>query len=632
MPRIFNVVGLSAVVAVAAVAGTAGAAAPASASEIAQNVTSAPRALGPGLVPADVEDFRFDLYDADLYLSRDESGRSRLTTVETLVPEFPEFDQNRGIIRAIPNDYDSVRLDTRVESVTDENGSPVPYEIDTEDGFTLVSIGTDDYLHGRHTFVITYQQRDVVRSFSDTRADELYWDINGTGWAQPFAEVAARIHVDPELVPELTGNTACYAGPARDSNACEIEAASGAGGERVFSSTVGPLWAGQTLTMAIGFQPGTFVPGVQLNRSPWVSTAPIILVILLILGVIALAVRRAVLWRNAPGRGIVVPQYTAPEGIDLLVASDIIGQTGRAVPATFISFAVRKIMRILTYAPAGTDAKNMVYTFQFLGWSDHVSKLERKILVALFGAKAGPGKLKPLRKNDAALGASFGEIRKDIPGQSIAQGYRYKPQGSLGRWLVVPLFMLQLVCLLWSLFAPAFLTGTIWTGILLVASIVSFVATLFIVSKPSLLTAKGAQMREYLEGMRDYMRLAEQERFRVLQSPGGAERVDVGDNYQLVKLYEKLLPFAVLWGIEREWSKELSERYAQLDQRPDWFVSEDGFSSAVFVTTMSRFSVQANTVTLPPSASGSSSGSFSGGSMGGGFAGGGGGGGGGGGR
>ena len=135
-----------------------------------------------------------------------------------------------------------------------------------------------------------------------------------------------------------------------------------------------------------------------------------------------------------------------------------------------------------------------------------------------------------------------------------------------------------------------------------------------------------------------YLTVAEEERMKFLQSPTGAERIDVGNNQEMIKLYEKLLPWAVLWGVEDQWSKELAVRVeADPSQQPDWFVGQTPFSAGLFTSAVGGFQ---STVFTPTSGSGtswSSSGSgfgstFSGGSMGGGFSGGGGGGGGGGGR
>jgi ABC-type glycerol-3-phosphate transport system substrate-binding protein len=63
---------------------------------------------------ADTSDFTFDSFDADYTITRADDGTSHLDVVETIVARFPDFDQNRGIIRAIPSDYDGVDLGTVV--------------------------------------------------------------------------------------------------------------------------------------------------------------------------------------------------------------------------------------------------------------------------------------------------------------------------------------------------------------------------------------------------------------------------------------------------------------------------------------------------------------------------------------
>jgi hypothetical protein len=153
------------------------------------------------------------------------------------------------------------------------------------------------------------------------------------------------------------------------------------------------------------------------------------------------------------------------------------------------------------------------------------------------------------------------------------------------------------------------------------------------------LTESGAHLRDYIAGMRVYLKLAEAERFKVLQSPEGALRVSGGehatagdqatggDQSEVVKLYEKLLPYAVLWGIEREWSEELAVRYESA--QPSWYVGSSGFNPVLFGASMHSFSQSTTAASSYSAATGASS---SGGSMGGGSSGGGGGGGGGGGH
>ena len=82
-----------------------------------------------------------------------------------------------------------------------------------------------------------------------------------------------------------------------------------------------------------------------------------------------------------------------------------------------------------------------------------------------------------------------------------------------------------------------------------------------LVRKP--LTAAGAEVRDHLKGLKVFIEWAEADRIRMLQSPQGAERVQIDsrDVRQMLWLYELLLPYAVVFGQEKQWAKELAVLY-----------------------------------------------------------------------
>ena len=135
---------------------------------------------------ADTSDFEYSLFDADYTLGQAADGTSVVDVTETLVAEFPDFDQNRGIVRALPLYNQRVALNPTVLSVTDENGADVYYEEEPGDEFLVLNLGTDDYVYGENTYVIHYTMQNVVGTFPDQGDDEFYWDVNGTGFGQPF--------------------------------------------------------------------------------------------------------------------------------------------------------------------------------------------------------------------------------------------------------------------------------------------------------------------------------------------------------------------------------------------------------------------------------------------------------------
>ncbi|MBX3099721.1 MAG: DUF2207 domain-containing protein [Salinibacterium sp.] len=590
----------------------------------------------PGAAHADTSDFTFDSFNADFTLSRLDDGTSRLHVVETIVAVFPDFDQNRGIVRAIPTDYDGVDLRTTVESVVDENGDSVPYDITNTGSFLEVALGTDAFVHGATTYVISYWQENVVRSFSDTNSDEFYWDINGTGWQQPFGSVTGVLHVDPTLESSLSGNTACYAGPVNATDTCDVTATT----PTDFAVGVNDLGPGENVTLVVGFDKGTFVAPVPTRGVvlpiPWYVDLLSGGLGLLGLGTLAGAiVARVRSGKGAPGRGTIIPQYSEPPAITILQSAYLEARSLTAIPAALVRLAVRKNIRILAYAVEGSDEP---YTLQYLG-SEKTNPEDDAIIAIIFGNNPEPGVTSPFGSSQqtearalVALGAKANESLE-------TEGYRERPPGKgVGMLFVgiqVALGIVAIATLVIS--AGMFLAVSVYLGPAVVVGTAAFIVTAIMARRPLRLTAKGAEAHEYLLGMKMYLTLAEKDRLEYLQSPQGAERIDVGNNQEMIKLYEKLLPWAVLWSVEDQWSKELALRVeADPSQQPDWFVSDTAFNASIFSSAINGF----QTTISPPvssssswSSSGSSFGStFSGGSMGGGFSGGGGGGGGGGGR
>ena len=47
--------------------------------------------------------------------------------------------------------------------------------------------------------------------------------------------------------------------------------------------------------------------------------------------------------------------------------------------------------------------------------------------------------------------------------------------------------------------------------------------------------------------------------------------IDTSDGKQIVKLYEKLLPWAIIWGVEDTWARELQIQLQQTGEQLDWY-------------------------------------------------------------
>lgn len=575
------------------------------------------------VVVAGVDDFVFESFSADYYLDVDAEGRSTLTTVETFVAVFPDFDQNRGMRRAIPESYLGAPTDVSIVSVTDENGTPRPLEVESDEGFVLVTSAADDYVHGAQTYVITYTQRNVTRYFENTDADEFYWDTNGTGWYQPFGSVTARVHVPTELAASLTGDAACYVGREGADQPCAIESAEG-DGETVFSMSVTDVAAYENLTFAIGFEAGTFVPRDDSYLGSVLGWLQLFAVGGSVVGLVVAIVTRRTALADGRGRPTIIAEYSPPKEPDIITSAILIHKSKRAVASQLVDWAVRGRIRIIEEPAQGWFARGNNYVLQLLDPAG-LQGPQLQLAQALFGWQLAPGTGYLMSKTDTTLSEFVRAIIATATTATKTQGYRQKGRalysvlpiliavGSGVATLVLGILLLEAAIggLLPLLFIPA-------------AIVITLVVFGLVTRQP--LTERGAEVRDHLKGLELYIRLAEADRLRMLQAPSTAEReaVSTSDPRQVVDVYEKLLPYAVLFSLEKEWAEELGKYYTEAS--PDWYSGTSAFNAAVFASSISTMSSSVST-----SYSGSASSSSSGGSGGGGSSGGGGGGGGGGG-
>lgn len=588
-------------------------------------VTLLPGAAAIAAVQASPDDFTFSSMSVDYHLGRDGGGNATLRTVETLEAVFPDFDQNHGIERAIPLKYGEAELWLSIVSVTDGDGSPINYSRNDDDDFAVLRIGdADSFVHGAQTYRIEYTQRNVVRSFADTASDEFYWDTNGTGWAQPFGRVTATVHLEDGIGADLTGNLACYQGYEGSTDRCDIERS----GDAITASAtdLGPY---QNVTIAIGFDPEAFVDP-PLLRDHWAfAILPWVLLGLTGAAFLLVLALRLFVWRDDPGRGIIIPEYTRPKDAYPMLAAELLGRQQTALPAQIVGFAVDRVLAIREYPDRSKDSR---YVLELLAGWPTVRDEERTSLKTLFG-ELSVGRRQSLNPADRKLGDRLAVHRGAVVKEVGSRGWRARPVTSIPR------------ILRWSTFAVAVGAITLWfiavnleadtTGVWLAAFLCTagWVIVAALATPPAIMTAEGAAVRDNLYGIRDYLKLAEADRIRMLQAPGTAERIDVTDESAIIKLYERLLPYAMIFGIEKEWIGELGRHYARTEA-PDWYSGAEVTRLGAFSTTVGSTSFA--TTPTPSSSSGSSwsssgGSSFSGGSSGGGSSGGGGGGGGGGG-
>lgn len=615
-----------------------------------------------------LNNFYFDDFTADYYLSKAEDGTSRLYVYETLTAVFPEYSQNHGITRVIPYTNQNGENLTMVNPDVIEiniwhNGEEVrPYKVEGGEGYFMVYIGDpDEYVTGEQVYELEYEFRNVITKFEeDGKAwQELYWDTNGNDWSQKFNQVTARVHFDDDtgnISQAFTGETSCYVGRYGTSGQDRCQTKKLDDGVE-FSAK--KLLAGENLTFDLEFEPNTFVvPGKALDyRLVWVAViAALIFIALLIAGYYIIRVTKDK--REYYKKLFVKPEYTPPQGFTVAEMGENYikkSKLGSTKVAILMELAVQHKVELVKTESKGKFGKTKtVWKIRIKSLDLNLEQITMLKILAGGTLKLSTGaeievKSRTATKQLIELGQNFdryardelrakglmesGKVKKSKSGKSSsAEPYAKNPCGMLIIAACAYFFVGIFGCSFIFADLPSYRTllGEPWLIIVLIVLFALTIILAFVISikfSPYFsMTKEGLKYSRYLDGLKMYIGLAEAERLKVLQSVKGADTTHQG----VIKVYEKLLPYAVLFKQEKSWLNEMSRYYELNDvSEPMWYVGVGAFSAREFSSAMNQASSFIATSTAHSTTSNSSSG-FSGGGSGG-FSGGGGGGGGGGG-
>ena len=604
---------------------------------------------------ADTDNFYFSDFTADYYLSKDSEGISHLKVVENLTAEFPNFAQNKGIRREIPlsnQDGKNITLPNLEESNVTllRNGTREPiWDLKRVGDHYVLETGTDDYVLGTQVYTIGYEYERVITEFPDHQ--ELYWDTNGNGWLQGFDSVTARVHFADDLLGAYTGEKWCYVGKYGENNQtrCNITEI-----DDGFEFTAGRLNSYENLTFDIEIKPNTFVvPEPEISYALVVAT-----VVFSLIAVLIVAVYYA---KNQDTREkvkkykdmIVAPQYQPNSTYDLIEMAEVyLGFKKDVKVGMLLDMIVKKkiLLRkkeetlssgkkweivinerdklqpeeetILRLVGAGEDMKNGD-AIELKAWRTETGLVS--IGKAFDSLNLQRIKSDGLVSNKYKLGETgavkFSDIKSMIAMRTFV--------GALFVWFFSLAFVTQTVSdLALEKGKYAIYEGECDVVLAIVAIVVVFMILLLGHRKRviSNVTDEGLKASNYMEGLKLYIKMAEADRLKFLQSVDGADTSGSG----VVKLYEKLLPYAAVFGLEESWMKEM-KKYCEVNGvvEPDYLLT--GITAAELSRSMRSAASCASSSGHTIAGGGSYSSSSSGGG-GGGFSGGGGGGGGGGGR
>lgn len=565
---------------------------------------------GQAALAAQTDNFTITKFDAEYSLGRDGENRSTLAATWRITAYFPP-NQNHGIAPIFVKKYDNHPTNFSLQSVTDEQGKTLEYNWNGDE----LRIGKKDvYVQGEKTYVIKFTQRDVTKHYDNTGRDEFYWDVIGNEWRVPMENVRVSVKLDESLQAARRGEVFCYVGKQGSRERCNVS-----DDKSEIVTNVSRLNRREGITMAVGFTSGMFTGYQETLSEKLIKIWAIVQTIASSLAVI-LMLLLAWRYRRLFGRYSelkpIPPEYLPPNQASVMTSAyilknyEVMAVKGSAKVAQLLDLAVRHYIKLYEVRKA-SFLRSAQYEIEIVKDLKELRTEESEVIRDMFGSSMPkPGQRLNLKKLQNNLSYVARTRDDDTNLKNLARGKYALCEQKLANKRIVQR---------WALWV-----GVI--GVLLLSPMLLIVAGIvFALSFGWSLTDEGLALRRYLAGLKMYIGVAEAERLQMLQSPEGAEKVkvDATDEKQLVKLYERVLPYAVLFGQEKKWSAQLGQYYEQVGEQPDWYSGQGAFNAAAFAAGMNSLSSVAS--------SASDYSSTSGGSTGGGFAGGGGGGGGGGG-
>ena len=559
---------------------------------------------------------KIDAFDVIIKIDQDAS----IKVEEAIQYDFGPV-QKHGIYRDIPVRYKarggnfSLRLGD--VSVSDEMGNSYQFSISSEGDNERIKIGdADTFVSGKKTYVIDYTISRAINYFNDH--DELYWNATGNEWLVPIENSSTTV-ILPEKLDQSAIKSACFAGIRGTQNGC---------GEKQFKDPMdsksdavvfknGFSQPGEGLTVVVGFPKGmvkkpTLVQQiVQVLADNWIMFTPLIT-----LAVLYWLWRR--FGRDPKGRGTIIAQYEAPDNLTPTEVGTIIDERAdnADVSAEIINLAVKGYLKINRTEEKGILSNKKGYRLdQLKQGTDLDNDFEKNFLEKLFsyGSSIPSGSEEENKKVLSSVNLSdlddkfykdIAEIKQKIYASVVEKGYfQSNPNTIRGIYLTFGVIFLFLS------FFIGFSIGTLAMFSLALSAVLVIIFS-FIMPKK---TKKGVEAKENILGLKQYLQVAEKDRIEFHNAPEKSPQV-----------FEKLLPFAMVLKVEKQWAKQFEGIY---NQPPSWYNDPSGaaFSAMYFADSLNDFSSAASTnLTSAPSSAASGGSGFSGGG-GGGFGGGGGG-------
>ncbi len=419
-------------------------------------------------------------YDSQIRVSRD----NRVSITETIVYDFGSTYQH-GIYRDVPIDYrdgnTAYYINFKLIGVWDEDNKDLETKLTTESGNKRIRIGDPDKtITGEHTYKISYELYPLI--IDKAGKPFLNLDIVGGGWQVPINNISAKITLDTGASLDKIQWYGADNLSAQQSSLIALRV---------------PAYTGVTINAELpeGYVTQYLEPNKPRTEdviAAIVSIAVGVLVGLIVIGLITIAIARAVRSHRRRKSQIVVAQYEPPTGLSPahigLLQDDV--SDNREITATVIDWAVRGYIKI-AYIPKKGIFGSKDYQLVRLNESKGLAPIEQPLFNAFF---TGSNQVLLSQLDKGAVATQVTKFKVALKTELTDRGY-YDKEGNL------------------------LMRGTI--------------------------TEAGAKVWALVDGFKLYLSVVEKDRLKFSDAPE-----------KTPERFSKLLPYAIALGVEKEWAKQ----------------------------------------------------------------------------
>ncbi len=418
-----------------------------------------------------------------------------------------------------------------------------------------------------------------------------YWNVKPDGWRAPFNQIDFTVQLPAGVTPS-TDDIFVYAGPQGTTQASDQFDVSLSDGAFSVKSREGfRSGIGESVTVLINLPQGSVA-----ETKPWWPfwtdygwT--------LILAAMLLAFYWVWNRFGKDDRVVATTSYYPPQGIDPAMAGFLIDD--RADTPDLVSlipcWGSRGIIKVTQIPKEGWFGKEDTKLTRLRPLPMNAPDYEETMFEGLFGKSPGTGEKEVLISSlKDSFYTTMAEAKKQL--KRKAQIY-YDPKAKqVQGYTIIGIFLMGMILFFGFLFLWGIIAAVAVVPVVIFLIFMSF----YLVRK----NAKGNAMLTELKGFKNFIRIAEENKLKMLlrDSPS---------------YFETTMAYALAFGLFERWAK----KFEALDvQPPSWYTSTAGFYTMHnFAHSFSdTISTTQSTMVSAPSSSGSSGGGSSGGGFGGG--------------